>query len=424
MAKILAVDDDITVQIILQELLESEGHEVLLADDGEAALQQTQKLKPDLIICDWMMPKLDGLEVCRRIKADPQLTTIFLILLTIREQVADRVQGLDSGADDFLSKPIEPSELQARVRSGLRLHKLNKQLSQALHHLKQTQSQLVQSEKMSSLGQMVAGIAHEINNPVTFIHGNLSHIEDYTQELWELVECYQQEYPHPSPRIQNKITDVNLDFLRQDFPKVLASMKVGTERLQELVLSLRKFSRLNEAERKSVDLHEGIESALFLVQHRLSISAGQPWIKIIKEYSEITPFECYPGQLNQVFLHIINNAIDALERQKEQEQISSSLSQTIPTIKIQTTRQNNYQVIVRIIDNGIGIPESVKPRIFDPFFTTKPVGQGRGLGLSIAHQIVVKQHGGELEFVSQPNVGTEMIIKLPFKKCLLQQISG
>jgi len=418
MAKILAVDDDITVQIILQELLESEGHEVLLADDGEAALQQTQKLKPDLIICDWMMPKLDGLEVCRRIKADPQLTTIFLILLTIREQVADRVQGLDSGADDFLSKPIEPSELQARVRSGLRLRQLNQQLSQALHHLKQTQSQLVQSEKMSSLGRMIAGIAHEINNPVTFIHGNLSHIEDYSQDLLNLVECYQQEYPQPSPRLQDKITDVNLDFLSQDFPKILASMKVGTERLRELVLSLRKFSRLDEAEWKPVDLHEGIESALFLVQHRLFKSAGQPWIQIIKEYGELPPFECYPGQLNQVFLHIINNAIDALERDKEQEEENNYSPQTIPTIKIKTT-QNNYQVIICIIDNGIGITDSVKPRMFDPFFTTKPVGQGRGLGLSIAHQLVVNQHGGKLECVSQPNVGTEMIIKLPFKKCLL-----
>ncbi|MFP4101397.1 sensor histidine kinase, partial [Coleofasciculus sp.] len=419
MAKILAVDDDITVQIILQELLESEGHEVLLADDGEAALRQTQKLKPDLIICDWMMPKLDGLELCRRIKADPQLATIFLILLTIREQVADRVQGLDSGADDFLSKPIEPSELQARVRSGLRLCQLNKQLSQTLHELKQTQSQLVQSEKMSSLGQMIAGIAHEINNPVTFIHGNLSHIEDYSQDLLDLVECYQQEYPHPSPHLQNKITDVNLDFLSQDFPKVLASMKIGTERLRELVLSLRKFSRLDEAERKPVDIHEGIESALFLVQHRLSTSAGQPWIQIIKEYGELPPFECYPGQLNQVFLHIINNAIDALERNQEKETVNDYLPQTIPTIKIKTTLQKNYQVLVRIIDNGIGISDSVKTRIFDPFFTTKPVGQGRGLGLSIAHQIVVKQHGGELECVSQPNIGTEMIIKLPFKKCLL-----
>ncbi|EDX76994.1 response regulator receiver domain protein [Coleofasciculus chthonoplastes PCC 7420] len=416
MAKILAVDDDITVQIILQELLESEGHDVLLADDGEAALQKTQEFQPDLIICDWMMPKLDGLELCRRIKADPQLATIFLILITIREQVADRVQGLDSGADDFLSKPIEPSELQARVRSGLRLRQLNQQLSQALHHLKQTQSQLIQSEKMSSLGQMIAGIAHEINNPVTFIHGNLSHIEDYSQDLLDLVECYQQEYPNPSPHLQNKITHVNLDFLSQDFPKVLVSMKVGTERLRELVLSLRKFSRLDEAERKPVDLHEGIESALFLVQHRLSTSAGQPGIQIIKDYGDLPPFECFPGQLNQVFLHLINNAIDALEISQEKE---SASSKPMPTINVKTTRHNNYQVIICIIDNGIGISDSVKPRIFDPFFTTKPVGQGRGLGLSIAHQIVVKQHGGELECMSQPNVGTEMIIKLPFKKCLL-----
>lgn len=419
MAKILAVDDDITVQIILQELLESEGHEVLLAEDGEAALLKTKELQPDLIICDWMMPKLDGLEVCRRIKADPQLATIFLILLTIREHVADRVQGLDSGADDFLSKPIEPSELQARVRSGLRLSQLNKQFSQALHELKQTQSQLVQSEKMSSLGRMVAGIAHEINNPVTFIHGNLSHIEYYTQDLLELVEFYQQEYPNPSPRLQNKITDVNLDFLSQDFPKVLASMKIGTERLRELVLSLRKFSRIDEAERKSVDIHEGIESALFLVQYRLLNSAGQPWIQIIKEYGNLPLFECYPGQLNQVFLHLINNAIEALERDKEKAKFNGYPPKNIPTIKIQTTLQDNYQVIIHIIDNGVGITEIVKPRIFDPFFTTKPVGKGRGLGLSIAHQIVVNQHGGELACVSQPNVGTQMTIKLPFQKCLL-----
>ncbi|HEY9836607.1 MAG TPA: response regulator, partial [Vampirovibrionales bacterium] len=222
MGKILAIDDDITVQIVLQDLLESEGHDVAIASDGQEGIHQAEQLRPDLIICDWMMPQLDGLAVCKHVKANPALSSTFFILLTARELVTDRVIGLDSGADDFLSKPIDTEELMARVRAGLRLSKTLKDLQRA-------QSQLIQSEKMSSIGQLVAGVAHEINNPVTFIYSNLSHLQEYTQDLIELVQLYQQELNHPSDVIQNKLESIDLNFMLQDLPKIIGSMQHGSD---------------------------------------------------------------------------------------------------------------------------------------------------------------------------------------------------
>ncbi|MGL5194445.1 MAG: response regulator, partial [Chroococcales cyanobacterium] len=223
MGKILVIDDDITVQIVLQDLLESEGHDVAIASDGQEGIHQAEQLRPDLIICDWMMPQLDGLAVCKHVKANPILSSTFFILLTARELVTDRVIGLDSGADDFLSKPIDTEELMARVRAGLRLNKTLKDLQRA-------QSQLIQSEKMSSIGQLVAGVAHEINNPVTFIYSNLSHLQEYTQDLIDLVQLYQKEVNQPSDAIQTKLESIDLNFMLQDLPKVIGSMQHGSDR--------------------------------------------------------------------------------------------------------------------------------------------------------------------------------------------------
>jgi len=422
MAKILVIDDDVTVQIVLQDLLESEGHEVAIAFDGKDGLSQAQDHLPDLIICDWMMPYIDGLEVCRQLKANSELATVFFILLTAREELDDRVKGLDNGADDFLSKPIETEELLARVRAGLRLRGLTQQLEGTLQDLQQTQTQLVQSEKMSSLGQLVAGIAHEINNPITFIYSNLTHVQSYGSDLIDLLRLYQKELKNPSPEILQKQQEIDLDFLLDDLFKILFSMRTGSDRIRQIVVSLQDFSRTDRSGWQPVDVHVGLDNTILMLQHRLPAREGRPDIKIIKEYGNLPQVECYAGLLNQAFLNILNNAIDALELSglscvlsEEEFKDESEIYYLKPTIKVHTEVLDNNRVLITIADNGTGMSEAIKLRIFDPFFTTKPVGDGTGLGLSISYQIVVQQHKGELKCVTALGAGTEFRIEIPIR---------
>ncbi|MBD2095978.1 GAF domain-containing protein [Trichocoleus sp. FACHB-591] len=292
------------------------------------------------------------------------------------------------------------------------------QLAQTLNELQQTQTQLIQTEKMSSLGQLVAGVAHEINNPVNFIYGNVNYVSEYTKELLTLLHLYQQHYPNPERPIQEYAESIELDFLATDLPKMLASMKVGTDRIRQIVLSLRNFSRLDQAEKKPVDVHEGIDSTLMILQHRLKLANDPTAIRVVKQYGLLPLAECYAGQLNQVFMNIISNAIDAIENDNQQR-----LAQGLPfnpgLIKIETELMQSAsyasQMLIRISDNGPGMSEAVRSRIFDPFFTTKPVGQGTGLGLSISYQIVVEKHGGMLKCTSQVGQGTEFLIEIPIR---------
>lgn len=285
----------------------------------------------------------------------------------------------------------------------------------AVNKLQLTQTQLIQAEKMSSLGQMVAGIAHEINNPVSFIHGNLHHAQKYTQDLLKLVQIYQNFSPNTPPEIQEHVEEIDLDFLIQDIIKLFQSMKVGTERIQEIVQSLRNFSRLDEAELKQVNIHEGIDNTLMILEHRLQARHEYPEIKVIKKYSQLPNVTCYPGQLNQVFMNIIVNAIDALEASVVNGQWSEVNPQTTNNlhIEIKTEVIDEKWIMVSIADNGLGINEEVHSKIFDPFFTTKAVGKGTGLGLFISYQIIVETHNGQISCFSVPGKGAEFVIRIP-----------
>ncbi|MGL5194018.1 MAG: GAF domain-containing sensor histidine kinase [Chroococcales cyanobacterium] len=321
---------------------------------------------------------------------------------------------------DQLAIAIHQAELYDRAcANAIAAETKAGELEQALRQLQETQAQLIQSEKMSSLGQLVAGVAHEINNPVNFIYGNLSYVDGYAQDLLQLIEAYQEHYPEPVPEIAEIAEEIDLEFLREDMPKVLNSMKIGADRIREIVLSLRNFSRLDQAEMKFANLHEGIDNTLLILQNRLRGKAGQVGIELVKDYGKLPLIECYPGQLNQVLMNIITNGIDALESYNESrsiEEISQNPSRiTIRTEWVKKQGQND-RVIIAIGDNGSGIPHHIKARLFDPFFTTKAVGKGTGLGLSISYQIVVEKHKGAIECISEPGQGAEFVIEIPVRQ--------
>ncbi len=312
-----------------------------------------------------------------------------------------------------LAIAIDQAELYAQTHAAaLAAQTQAQQLSEALHNLKQTQAQLVQSEKMSSLGQMVAGVAHEINNPVNFIYGNITYAKNYIEEILDLLALYQQHCTANVPAIQERLEDVDLEFIIEDLPKILSSMEMGADRIRQIVLSLRNFSRLDEAEKKSVDVHEGIDNTLLILHNRLKPKGNHSGIQIIKEYGDIPLVECYPGQLNQVFMNVLSNAIDALENTSEPRSI---FIRTELLDKIEASSSHQHWVVIRIRDTGPGMSEKVKQHLFDPFFTTKPVGKGTGLGLSISYQIVVEKHGGLLKCFSELGQGSEFWIQIPLR---------
>jgi len=414
---ILVVDDTPTNLQLLFDVLSEQGYRVAIAKNGEIALQRLQISQPNLILLDVMMPGIDGFETCQRLKANPATKDIPVIFMTALSDSVDKVKGFSLGAVDYITKPIQHEEVLARIRLHLQLRNTTRvmeqrtdELNQALVSLKKAQLQLIQGEKMSALGQFVAGIAHEINNPVNFIHGNLTHVKEYIQDLLEFVQLYQKNYPHPVEEIQERAEALDVEFLQEDLLKMLNSMQMGTDRIRHLVVSLRNFSRLDESQIKPVDIHTGIDSTLVILQHRLKAKYDFPAIQVIKDYAQLPEVECYPSQLNQVFMNILSNAIDALEE-------SASAS---PTITIRTSLIDTNWIRVNITDNGAGIAESDRSKIFDPFFTTKTVGKGTGLGLSISYQIITEKHGGKIECHSNVGQGTEFVLQIPVRQVMAQ----
>ncbi len=451
---ILIVDDTPTNLEVLSEGLTDAGFEVAVATSGERAIKQAEYEPPHLILLDVMMPGIDGFETCRRLKANPTTKDIPIIFMTALTDTVDKVKGLSLGAMDYITKPFQQAEVLARVQIHIKLRQMSlmleqqnislkkeitkrtkaeaallnltqeleervaartKELTQSLHDLKQAQVKLVQAEKFSTLGQLVAGVAHEINNPVNFIKANLLYLKTYTDGLLSILQLYKIHCPYAIPDIQNKANEVDLEFLNEDLPKVLSSMQVGAERISEIVRSLRTFSRHDEAEVKVVNIHEGIDSTLTMLQHRLKACPEYPAIKIIKEYGNLPQVECYAGKMNQVFMNVLSNAIDALE-----EAMNNGMSLRVkPTILIKTQvvvsdePKLGDRIKISIIDNGPGIPQQIQYRLFDPFFTTKPAGKGTGLGMSISHQIVAQKHGGSLGCISTLGRGAEFVIEIP-----------
>jgi two-component system sensor histidine kinase ChiS len=416
--KILIVDDEpINCQVLVNYLSLYEC-ELAIASNGVQALELlATSFKPDLILLDVMMPRMTGYQVCQQIRERYSLDELPIIMLTAKDRLADVVMGLESGANDYLSKPIAKAELLARIRTQVQLCHLETlrrlseserekaaALERSLVELKQTQAKLIQSEKMSSLGQLVAGIAHEINNPVSFIHGNLDHVEDYARELIELVD---------RPREDWEEKQEDLDFIREDLPKLLDSMKNGTRRIRQIVSSLRDFSQLDRSEFNQADICEGLDSTLVILQSRLHLGEGLPDIQVIKKYDKIPKIECYPSQLNQVFLNILTNAIDALQEKYKSLKNNEEAIAEDPKIEITVNQLNHRWIEIAIADNGPGIPEQYLNQLFNPFFTTKPVGKGMGLSLSTCYQIVAEGHGGQLECTSAQPGRTQFTITLP-----------
>ncbi|NEQ78383.1 MAG: response regulator [Okeania sp. SIO2C9] len=442
---ILVVDDTPANLQLLINLLSKKGYTVRPMPSGKLALQGIHLDYPDLILLDIQMPDMDGYEVCNHLKVDPRTQNIPVIFISALDDIFDKIKAFQVGGIDYITKPFHAEEVFARVKTHITLYRLQKQLQektedqdrelqeknrileQMIEHLEKTnqklkkrmeelqkaQLQLVQSEKMSTLGQLVAGVAHEINNPIGFIEGNIRYALEYVENLIHLVTLYQNKSSTPHAEIQEYIEDMDMDFLIEDFPKAIASMKTGVERIRNISNALRTFSRKDNDQKVSFNIHDGIDSTLLILKHRIKDNGEHPAIEIIREYGELPEINCFPGKLNQVFMNIIANSIDALEESnvgRTFEEIEARHNRIIITTEIDS---ENQQIIIRIKDNGMGMTEQVKQKIFDHLFTTKGVGKGTGLGLSISRQIVEEKHGGKLTCNSSLGEGTEFVIALP-----------
>ncbi len=412
---ILIVDDTPENIRFLSTMLADQGYQVRKALSGKMALTAAQVTTPDLILLDINMPQMNGYETCEQLKQNEATASVPVIFLSALNDVVDKVKAFQVGGVDFISKPFQFEEVLVRIQTHLQIQVLqsqlylkNSQLEKALESLKQMQAQLLRKEKLSGLGQLVAGVCHEINNPVSFIAGNLKPAHDSIQTLLELIDAYQKEYPEPSSAIKILVEEAELDFLVSDLQNMMRSMRTGVDRISSIVLALRIFSRLGESDIKPTDIHECLDSTLLLLHHRFAEKSTMPEIEIIKNYGDLPLVTCHSSEMNQVFLSLLTNAIDALQKKFSH----SNPAQENPMIQITTELNIPKHILIRIKDNGIGISDEVEKHLFEPFFTTKPVGQGIGLGLATSYQIVVERHKGNLSYCANSGA-TEFIIEIP-----------
>ncbi len=419
--KILIAEDNPVSRRLLEKILEKDGHEVLSAEDGLKAFELFQKNEVSMVISDWMMPRMDGLALCRKIRSSAKENYTYIIVLTAKDQKQDLVKILNEGADDYLTKPCDRDEMRARLMTGERIINLQKKLQEAmlqvqaknekledaLQKVKQTQAQILQSEKMSSIGQLAAGVAHEINNPIGFVSSNLRTLSDYQGDISSIItqnrtlitdlketisrENLPSNVTEQVGQIMALETKVDLDFILADIPELIGDCQEGTERVKNIVLNLKDFAHPGEDKAQVTDLNKGLESTLNVVWNELKYKAT-----VTKDYGELPLVKCYPQQLNQVFMNILVNAAQAIEDKGE--------------IRIVTWADNGH-VKVRISDTGKGIPPESISKIFDPFFTTKDVGKGTGLGLNVAYNIIQK-HNANIAVESEVGKGTTFTIRL------------
>lgn len=424
---VLLVDDQEIVCKVIQRILASELDITLRScHRPQEALQIIIKRPPTVILLDLVMPEIDGLLLLRWLKLHSATRDIPIVMLSSEEKPELKAKAFAQGANDYLVKPPHELEFIARIRYHARSYRnfrgllaathlaqaQSHQLQKTLRALQTTQAQLIQTEKLAGLEQLVAGMAHEINNPINFIYGNLSHAQEYADQLLRIAQLHQQSCSLSHTELQEHPDNPDLDFIAEDLPKLLTSMKIGADRIRQIILSLRNFSHLDQSDLKAVNIHEGLESTLLILQHRFAITASHPHIQVLKDYSDLPLVECYPAQLNQVFINVLSNAIDAIEQMRQQAGESY-----IGQICIHTALElgDRPLVLIKIADNGCGMNESVQSRIFDPFFTTKPIGKGTGLGLSTSYQVIVSQHGGAMKCTSVPEQGTEFRIAIPLQ---------
>ena len=420
--KILVVDDEQLLEYVIQQKfrqkIRAKEIEFVFAHNGKEALEKIAEFPPfDLVLTDINMPEMDGLTLLEKLSQIDN--TLKAVVISAYGDMQNIRSAMNRGAFDFLTKPIDFQDMEITIQRAL---ETVKQARKNLTELQEVQTQLIQNEKMVSVGQLVAGVAHEIYNPISFIIGNIEHAENYFQGLMTALSIYQQHCSLNNPEAQTQIEALDIPFLLEDLPQLLDSMKGGTERILGISISLRSFSRADSTSKVPFNIHEGIDSSLLILRHRLKANEGKSEIKVIKDYGTFPPVECYPGQLSQVFLNILANAIDALEERdsgRSRDEIKANPNfitiRTFLTNEIEKNFQDNSTSHIRIsiTDNGRGMTEEVRQRVFNYLFTTKAVGKGTGLGLSISRSIVEEKHGGWLTCNSTPGEGTEFIIEIP-----------
>ncbi len=419
---ILIVDDTPTNLDVISEALVNAGYKVAIATSGERALQQVERRQPDLILLDVMMPGIDGFETCKRLKSNAKTRDIPVMFMTAVADLDNKVKGLKLGAVDYITKPFQEEEVLTRVKTHLQLYFLTQNLEQQVEQktaaLQAAQLQIIQREKLSALGNLVAGIAHEIANPVGFLSGNIQPALDYIKDLFGLLDLVQKESSNFSPAIEKEIEAIDLEFIRKDLPQLVGSMQEGVNRIKDISNSLRIFARADSISPIACNIHDGIDSTIMILKHRLKASDTHPDIQIIKNYGDLPLVECYAGQLNQVFMNLLANAIDALEESnigRSYAEIQINPNQITITTELSEDKQ---RVVICFKDNGMGMIDTVKQNIFDHLFTTKAVGKGTGLGLAIARQIIEEKHGGKIHADSTFGVGTQFTIAIPIKEAI------